>query len=372
MRDRVGKGDVRRFGKRGRVPGVLMLGLLASTLAPASLAAQDPPRRVVRVELAFDRGIDNRAEWRIAATRLLGDCFRTFRGWFPIDLRLEDVVAWSPGPGRRPLAERLGEMRRNVRRGSCEIVLGVISPERAATATLGIASYARADILVMNLVSREAMRYVVLHELCHVFGAADIREKGALMDIERPALFMDDWTSRVVRLNAGRSFGPGFPILPGASLDGLIALFEGRAGRGLGEPEVPLLLTLFYLEKNDLEAAARACAAAAEADPRFPAIHNLTGTVLMLRGETDLAIEEYRKAVQAEPYEPGVLFNLGLAFVEKGLLEEAAEAYRQALKVDPGCDEARRALGLVMAAGQDVHAARAAVQPFVLALRRGK
>jgi tetratricopeptide (TPR) repeat protein len=370
IRVRQGKVRERRARKPGRTAAVLLPSFFGLALLAAPLAAQDLPPRLIKVGLAVDQGIENRAEWRIAAARLLGDCFRTFRHWFPLDLRLENITTWSPGPGRRPMAERLGELRRSVRRGSCDIVLGVILPERTEAFPLGLASYVRADILVKNLASREAMSYAVLHELCHVFGAADIREEGSIMDFDRPAFSVDAFTSQVVRLNAGRSFGRASHILPAPSLDTVISLFEDRARRGSEESEVPFFLTLLYLEKNDFDSAARACSAAAAADPRFPDLHDLMGLVHLFRGEYDLAIADYREAARAKPYSPGILFNLGLAFVQEGLLDDASAAFREALKADPGFTEARRALELVAGAGQDPEAVKAAVRPFVLALKK--
>lgn len=371
---KTGVGNGRSWGRRARhaairrafwLPAVLGLALLA-----APLRGQDPPPRRITVELAIDRGIADRAEWRVAAARLLDDCFRAFGRWFPLELRLDDVVTWSPDPGRKSLIERLGELRRKVRRGSCDIILGVMAPERTNAVSLGIASYPRADILVKNMASREAMTYAVLHELCHVFGAVDIQEKGSIMGLEEPGFSVDDFTGQAVRLNAGRSFDRRSSALPAPALDGAVCLFEGRALRGRREPQVQLFLTLLYLEKNDLEGAARACAAAAESDPGFPGLHNLMGNIRLFRGDYDGALAEYEKALISQPYEPGIHFNIGLAYVHKGLLDESIMAYRAALREDPGYAEAKQALALVLAAGRDVEAAKAAVEPFLLALRK--
>ncbi len=359
--DKTGKG----------VAGRVRLFLVGLLLLAAPIAAQGPSARPIKVVLAVDRGIDNRAEWRVAAARLLDDCFRTFRKWSGLALRLDDVVTWSPDPGRKPLVERLAELRRKVRRGSCDIVLGVMVPERTQAAQLGIASYPHADILVKNVASREAMTYAVLHEICHVFGAVDIREKRSLMGREEPGFAVDAFTLRAVRLHAGRSFGRG-PGLSASALDSAVSLFEERAHLDLRETEVQLFLTLFYLDKNDLEAAASACAAAAEGDPGFPGLRNLMGNISLFRGDYDRALAEYRKALESQPYETGIQFNIGLTYVQMGLLDRAIGAYRAALERDPGFVEARRALELIIGAGQDVEAAKGAVRPFLLELQRAR
>lgn len=366
MRNRVRKGKA-LIRTAALLPVILGLALMASPMA-----AQDQAARRIKVKLAIDWGIQDRAESRIAAARLLDDCFRTFRRWCPLDLRLADVVTWTPDPGSQPLAERLGELHRKVRRGSCDIVLGVMAPERTKAITLGIASYPRAYVLVKNLASRRAMTYAILHELSHVFGAVDIREEGSIMGLEKPALSIDPFTTQVVRLNAGRSFDRKGPTVSASVLDGIVSLFEDRAGRGLPEPHVQLFLTLLYLEKGDFEAAGRTFAAAAEGDPEIAGLHNLAGTICLFREDYDQALTEFRKALECQPYEPGIRFNIGLTYVQMGLLDEAAAAFRETLKADGEYGEARRALDLVLKAGLDARAAKTAFRQFLPALQEGR
>jgi tetratricopeptide (TPR) repeat protein len=350
--------------------GTVILFFLAWTTLPAPIAPQDPPPRLVRVKLAADRGIEDRTEWRIAAVRLLDDCFRSFREGFAIKLRIDDFATWSPEPGRRALAARLAEMRRKVPPGACDLVLGVMAPGRTGAAPLGIASYPFACVLVKNLPAREDMVYAVLHELCHVFGAADLNERGSVMGIKAPGFGIDAFTAEAIRLNKDRSFDrKSFPLDEAASR-AAVSAFAARARKGLGEPQVQLFLTQLEIEKGDLASAAEACAAAEAADPALPGLHNLMGNICLFRGDYDLALAEYRKALESQPYEPGVYFNIGLAFVEKGLLGDAAAAYREALKADPRYAEARQALESVLRAGNDVEAARNAVKTYLTTVRK--
>lgn len=339
-------------------------------LAATSLWPAEPEARTIRVKLAADRDIENMREWRIAAVRLFDGCFRSFAGKLGIRLAIEEIVTWKPEPGRRRLVDLLSELRREIRPGKCDIILGVISPERADDAPLGIASYPHACVLVKNLPSREAMVYAVLHELCHVFGAVDIREKDSVMGIEAPGFAIDGFTAAAVLLNKDRSFDrEGFPLGP-IAIGGALSLFDRRAQEGRREPQVALMLTLLYLEKDDLAAAARACAAAAAADPTLPGLHNLMGNICLFRGDYDLAIVEYRRAAESQPREPGIRFNLGLAYVQLGQLDEATAAFREALREDPAYEEARRALESVLRAGPDGDAARTAIRPFLLAIQK--
>ncbi len=366
--ERIRKGTASHGGGLGTKAVALALALMAA--GPLGAAGTEP--RTVKVRLAADRGIANQTEWRIAAARLLDGCFKSFAERFGIRLVLEDVVGWMPETGRRPLAGLLGELRRKVQRGRSDIVLGVTAPERTADVNLGIASYPHAYVLVKNLASREAMVYALLHEFCHIFGAADLRERGSLMGIESPGFAVDAFTAEAVLLNRDRRFGPGVFPLPAEALDGTISHYDRRAGRGLREPHVHLLLTLLYIEKNDLEAAARACAAAAAADPGVPGLRNLMGNICLFRGDDDAAVAEYRKALELQPREEGIHFNLGLACARKGMLKEAAAEFRAALKIHPRYSEAAQALKAVELAGPDVEAARRATESFILGVRKAR
>jgi Tfp pilus assembly protein PilF len=341
-------------------------------LAGGGLPARGQELRTVRVKIAADRAIENPIEWRIAIIRLLNDCFRSFEEKLGIKLSVEDVVAWTPRAGRWPLVDHLGELRQKVPPGTSDIVLGVMTPDRTDAIPLGIASYPHAYVLVKNLPAREAMTYALLHELCHIFGAMDIREKGSIMGIEAPGFAIDEFTARAISLNKERSFDRRSFPLPRGALDSAVSLFKRRAEQGLHEPQIFLFLTLLYLEKNELDAASRACAVAAEADPAFPGLHNLMGNICLFRGDNDRAISEYRKALEFQPREAGIHFNLGLAYVQKGMLGEASAEYQAALKIHPGYVEADLALKEIQLAGQDVEAARSAMKPFILRARNSR
>jgi Tfp pilus assembly protein PilF len=353
------------FGKKFVCFGVALL-------TAASLCAQKSEPRTVKIKIAADRDIENLAEWRIAVVRLLDDCFHSFAGKFGIKLVVENIVTWKPERGRRPLVDLLGELRRQVLPGKCDIVLGVMIPERTDGIPPGIASYPHGYVLVKNLPSREAMLYVLLHEFCHVFGAMDLREKGSLMAMEAPEFAIDAFTAQAVLLNKDRSFDRRFFPLPAENLDKAVSLYGGRAERDLREPQIHLFLTLLYLEKDELDAAARACAAAAEADPGLPDLHNLMGNICLFRGDYDLAVAEYRKALELQPREAGIHFNLGLAYVQKGMLGEATAEYQTALKILPSYAAAGLALKEIQLAGQDIEAARLAVRPFIQAVRNAR
>ena len=321
--------------------------LLAAFLAAGVLRAQDPSSRNVSVKVVMDRAIGNPAEWRIAASRLLDDCFASFRKAFGISMTVRKMASWEPEEGRMTLYEALAGLRRKVTPDGCDIVLGFASPERIDSPSLGIASYPYAYVLVKNLPGRESMTYAILHELCHVFGAIDVHEKGSVMGLEEPGFRIDPFTEQAVTLHKARSFDrESFP-LPKEALGRGIDFYGRRAGQRLGEPEASLFLALLFMEMGDYESAARACEQAAGEDPGFTGLHVLVGNVCLNRKQTDLAIAEYKKSLEAQPSEPGIHFNLGLAYLQKGMMRKVAEEWRTAVRIDPGFLDARIGLARV-------------------------
>ncbi len=328
-----------------------MVLFCAALWAPLFLHAQDSDIKPITVKLAADRAIDNMTEWKIAAKRLLNDVFHTFREQFGIRLVISEIVTWNLRKNRRPVVEVLGELRKSVAPGKCDIVLGIVTPERISSISLGAASYPFGYILVKNIASREQMVYALLHETGHIFGAIDLREKGSIMGIEAPGFGIDAFTAQAIRLHRNRTFGGASFPLPKENLEEAEELFRERAQLGLGEPEVHLVLTLLYTAMNDLDSAVQACAEAVRENPGYLGLHVLLGNISFKRGEMDQAIKEYRRALELQPGEAGIYFNLGLAFTQKGSLGDAKKELEHALKIQPGYAQARLALENIRQAG---------------------
>lgn len=327
-------------------------------LAVAPLQSQEPPSRTVTVRIVVDKAIPDLVGWRYQANRFIDDGRRVFQKRFGLRLAFEDPVRWQPENGKISLAEALVDLRTKVQPGGCDIVLGVIAPDRLKTPALGIASYPHGYVLLCNVASAEAMRYAFQHELCHIFGAIDLKQRGSIMGLVDPGFAIDEFTTQTVLLHKNRSFDRvSFPLDRDA-LDAAIAQYRRRAEMNLGEPQAKLFLTLLYMEKNDLESAARACGEAANADPAFIGIHVLLGNICLSRNQPDLAIAEYQKALQFQPREFGIHFNLALAYIQKHLLKDAANECRAAIGINPNYARAHVALArLRLAAGDPVAAA---------------
>jgi tetratricopeptide (TPR) repeat protein len=327
-------------------------------LAAAPIVAREAPPRTVLIKMVVDQAIPDPLGWRYQANRFLDATFRTFQKQFGIRLAIGDTVSWKPENEKKSMADTLVELRTKVQPGDSNIVLGIIDPGRIKSPSLGIASYPHGFILLCCVNSLEAMRYSFLHELCHIFGAIDLKEKGSVMGVFEPGLAVDEFTARTVLLHRGRSFDrTSFPLAKDRLADA-VSLYKQRANLGLGEPQLQLYLTLLYIEMNDIESAARACGEAAAADPGLTGLHVLLGNVCLNRGQTKQAIAEYATALRFQPEEPGIHFNLALAHIQEHNFNAAASECRAAIALNPDYVQARATLAqLELAAGHSETAA---------------
>src|SRR5512143_1143982 len=335
---------------RASVLGIALAGLFL--LAARPVTAGEESRRTVTIRLVVDRSVFDLTEWRFKANAFLEYVSRIFRSQFGIDLCVKGPGRWSPGPRRRSIEDALCDLASRVPADGCDIVMGFIDPEHLSSTTLGIASYTRSSILLSNALDENGMRYAFLHELCHICGAIDLMEKGSLMSVSGHGMRIDPFTADVVRLNRDRLFDRGRFPLTGADVDAAIELYRTRVSQGPGEPETYLFLTLFYLEKDDLDAATKACTQAVVAEPGLIGIQIMLGNLRLRRGQPELAAGHYEKALEQRTTDPGLLYNLGLAYVEMRRYGAAAAEFRAALKVSRDNVPARLALArLLLAAG---------------------
>jgi len=334
----------------------VLSGLLLLSAGQAWSQGQTP--RPVSVRLVVDRAIPNLNEWRFRANDFLEGATRLFKAQFGLRLSIEGPDRWQPRQGKTTLENALAELRATVRPEGRDIVFGVIDPGRLKSPALGIASYPHAYMLLSNVDNVEAMKYAFLHELCHIFGAIDLKEKGSVMGIVEPSLLIDRFTSEIVLLNRDRSFDRSVFPLAGSTIEAAIEHYKDRAGLRRGEPQTLLFLTLLYLEKNDVEAAAEACNAAVETNPGTAGLHVLLGNIRLRRGQVDQAIEKYKTALGLQPSEPGIHFNLCLAYIQARLYKDATEECRAALEINVDYVQARLTLArLLLATGSSEAAA---------------
>ncbi len=91
---------------------------------------------------------------------------------------------------------------------------------------------------------------------------------------------------------------------------------------------------------------ASACTTVSPRDASRAEAHRDIAEAKLGKGETELAIREYRAAIKLNPNDPETHFGLAEAYRRKGMLPDAERELREAVRVDPTHLEARFELGV--------------------------
>ncbi len=239
-------------------------GGLAGTAAAGSPAlrpgeAGQPSLRVVSVAVIAEAGLRGNEAWKIGITRIMDDAGLALREIAGIKLKIKAYEYWtceamqkSGGSGREgrprtpltsPLPDFLGHLKTAGRAG-CEMAVGLVPEGPDGPIDPGLADYLNGVVLMKYLKSKGGMSYVLLHEISHLFGAIDLRQKSSVMSLWNPTFGFDDFTKSIIRVNRDRSFRLGeSPLSEGRTLDA-IELYRDRQALGLGEEELDICLNV--------------------------------------------------------------------------------------------------------------------------------
>ncbi len=308
------------------------------------IARENESPRVISLKIAADLDLRSNSEWKMNVRRLVGECSRVFEGRFGIEFDIEETGYWRPSNSARSIWDSLNDLMENVSPGKSDLVLGVLSDKSRGSIPYGLSSYSHGYVLIKDLRSKEMMKAVLLHELCHLFGAIDLEEPGSIMHLENPGSQFDQFTEGVIFLNRDRSFHSDSIPWPEKYLAEAISLFEARAALNRGEPEVHRILALLYFKKQDYSLAASQCQKALQINPERADVHNIMGNICLREGEVDKAIEEYMVALGRLPDSPELHFNLGLAYYKKGEVDKAIDRLQQVIELNPRYEKARTGL----------------------------
>ena len=309
------------------------------------LYAGNDPLRVVEVKVVADEGYQLNPMWQLRIKKNILSAQRIFRKNFGIRLHIQEFGYWCSNHALNTMADLLKDLIAKVPRNDCDIVLGLVPPGRHNCPSYGISSYPHGYVLVQETRSNAAMELLLKHELCHIFGAVDLKHKGSIMDMHDPGLEFDAFTRKLITMNRNRSFSDTVFPLDGRRIDQVISLMTRRTSLDLGEAEVHLILAFLLLEKGEYGSALVESRHALSLNPALDGIHHSLGISYQGRGETDKAVEEYQKALRLQPDQPNIYFNLGLAYYSIGKDDEALGAYRKALEIDPDYPQAHTNLG---------------------------
>ncbi len=307
--------------------------------------SQSESERAVSIKVAVDRDLKNIDTLRMDVRKLISNSCRDFKQDFGIIFKIEDLAYWNPEAHPPSMSCYLNELRGKVPKEGNDIVVGIISNDRTADITAGLASYHRGYIILKDLKSKPAMSSVLKHELCHMFGAVDIHENDSIMNVASLGCKFDEFTRDIISINKNRGFDQTTYPLQESCMDEAIKLYKKRAELNLGEPELHLVLASLYLEKQELSLALAQCQRAIELKPGLMGIHILIGNIHLKMGEAAMALNAYRKASQIFPQLPEIQFNMGLAYTHMGKIEEAISAYCRTIELNPVYFDAYANLG---------------------------
>jgi len=312
-----------------------------------NLNAKNSDLRTVHIKLAISFDSTTIETCQVRLLKVMRNCSFIFKKRFGIRLKIKEIEYWKFDRRQEHIEDWLNDLRRKVSPGRCDMVLGVISPRNSRNAPFGIAKYFGGYVLIRYLRSDTAMKALLLHELCHMFGAVDLNEPNSLMDTSNAGMTFDEFTSNIILLNKQRSFLPeSFPLSENL-IDEAIALYKQRADLYSDKPEVDicLFLSFLYLQKRKYSLATEQCNKVLELNPTAHQIHSYLGKIYLKQGAYDQAIKEYSLRLKFSPNSFQTHFNLALAYAKKGMAEKAEAGYRKAINLNPLCAKAFVYLG---------------------------
>lgn len=233
---------------------VFLAALVTVAIAVPGSAGVPAPRRNVAVRVLADSAMGHDEAWKVDIMRAVLDVNQTLTAIAGIALKIKAYDYWTPGfseggpEGSRSVktvADYLVLMDRHIRssgRGGCEIVIGLVPEGPAGPVFPGIADYLMGTVVIKHLKSRGGIPYVLLHEICHIFGAIDLSTSGSVMSLQDPTFRIDGFSRAIIRANRLRSFLDGVFPLSGDTVPEAIQLYEERRALGLGEEQLSICL----------------------------------------------------------------------------------------------------------------------------------
>jgi len=229
---------------------------MAASMGPAFSAGRTV--RTVPVAIVAAPGPGTNSAWKVELTRIIIDLNIHLR--VAMDVRLK-IVSYGhlklapsharevgavdpPFPPRSPRDwlpsfTGLPWPGTEIERG---ILIGLVPEGPDGPADPGIADYLNGIIVLKYLTAKGGMPFVLFHEICHLFGAVDLEEKGSLMSRTAPRFRLDAFTVSIMRANRYRSFRRDDRPLSPEKIMEAVSLYADRQSLGLGEWELGICL----------------------------------------------------------------------------------------------------------------------------------
>lgn len=302
--------------------------------------------QVINLKVAADEEFRETLNWQLVIKKQIAFASNKFEKKFGIQFKMKKIVYWNSDNSLHSMLGLLNDLRKKISKGDYDIVLGFSGQPHLEYKQKGIASYPKCYAFVRKT-SPSLSRRIILHELCHLFGAIDLDEKGSIMDKTDLGEELDSFTTQIIRLNKNRLFDTyHFPLNKELRSKAII-LYNQRKRLNKMETGIHIHLSSIYLENKDYDSMIRECQEALSRDPELYNVHHLLGIAYKKKGMIDQAITQSKKTLQFHPSLPEAYYNLGIAYMKKELFTKAIKMYRKAIELNPFYAKAYLNLGYV-------------------------
>ncbi len=339
-------------------------------------------KRVVSVGICLDEECQELSKWDFLRD-MINEVSKDFEKDFAIVLSPEKYQPWKSNNKFHSLDLLFQSFIRKVTKKNFNIVLGFTNQE-GIQGSYGISLYQEAYILVRFLEDRTFLKKVLMHEMCHLFGATHVDDEKDLMDRFLRGTELGQENKKIIDLHRERNFkNIGFP-LPREEFTKLIELYNKIAisnellknsklpstkRRQLrkklnflpsikstlqevqkvysGLEDVYIYLVFIFIEMERYDEALNTCEKALRINPDLNEVYNLMGIASRRSGKINRAIQYYKKVLKSRPDYPKVHYNLGIAYMKRGDVDLAVSAYKKAIGLNPNFADPWNNLGYI-------------------------
>jgi tetratricopeptide (TPR) repeat protein len=249
--------------------------LLLISLSGLPVDQKPTSTKTFKLKVVIDENYRKRPARVFEIKRWVLNASRFFEKNFGLVMQVHQWEYWYSDNTKGSLDDLMVDFYSKVRRGDCDIVVGYTAqiPDRADLS--GVASYRYGYILLRRKKNDYVNRAIVVHELCHLFGAIDVTEGSSIMNKYEPRLVCDEFTARIIQLHKDRRFSASlFPLSP-EDMESAIILYNQKRELEGSQAEISIMLAQLYIEMRDYEKAIQECLEAERLEPDNPAVRGL-------------------------------------------------------------------------------------------------
>lgn len=233
------------------------------------------PTRTIKLKVVIDENYRKRPARVFEIKRWVKNASRFFEKNFGLVMRIHQWEYWYSDNTKGTLDDLMADFFSKIRRGDCNIVLGYTDQIPYRTHLSGVTSYRYGYVLLRRKKSDYVNRAILIHELCHIFGAVDVTEGSSIMNKYEPRLVCDEFTAQVIQLHKNRRFSSLLFPLSVEEMESAITFYNQNRGLEGSQAEIPIMLAQMYIEKRDFEKALHECLEAERLEPNNPMVRRL-------------------------------------------------------------------------------------------------